>query len=452
MNDWYEAEQRIERAQQLSESQRWAEALGEIDAALAINPNNASWHAQRGCLLEELERIEEAVDAYVTSLDLEPGDRDISMALGVAFARLERFTKALEVFEGVARSNADFEPAYCHRIAVYAELGLHDQAEQMFYLAQELNDACPHCFFHIGGSLAARGDVDRAIFCWRRVLELDPGYIGVNRQIAQAFRAKGALEEARAYFLSEVRNDPGNTDLLYELAELTLEAGQVATAAAKFSHILELDPEHAEARFALGRIWLRRGQPDRAMECFEAVRGQGEDGADLPGFDLKVGEALFRMGRFAEASEPLERAAEHEPANVVVQMLLGNCLLAAKRLKAAVNCFRRVLAIDGNNAYAYHNLGVCLLQLGRHDAGLEHCLKAILAKPDYGMAMYNAVIAYLHLARWREAKAMLRRAIRNDPANEALRRLARRFWRHRLRHYIRKVGESLRRAAGRSVA
>jgi len=449
MNDWYEAEQRVERAQQLSESQRWAEALAEIDAALAINPHNASWHAQRGCLLEELDRLEEAVDAYATSIDLDSEDRDISMALGVALARLGQFTRALAVFDDVARAFPDFEPAYCHRIAVYAELGLHDQAEQMFYLAQELSEGCPHCFFHIGGSLAARGDAGRAIYCWRRVLELDPNSIGVNRQIAQAYRAKGDLDEARMYFLSEVRNDPGNTDLLYELAELTLESGQVATAAAKFSHILELEPDHPEARFALGRIWLRRGQPERALECFEVIRSQGDLDADLPGFSLKFGEALYRLGRFEEAHEHLQRAVEEDPANPTVQMLQGNCLLAARRLKPAANCFRRVLAVDGNNAFAYHNLGVCLLQLGSHEAGLEHCLKAIQAKPDYGMAMYNAVIAYLHLARWREARALLHRAIRNEPANEALHKLARRVWRHRLRHYLRKLDGLWRRISGR---
>ena len=38
MNEWFEAEQRIERAQELTESQRWAEALAELEAALAINP------------------------------------------------------------------------------------------------------------------------------------------------------------------------------------------------------------------------------------------------------------------------------------------------------------------------------------------------------------------------------------------------------------------------------
>ena len=66
MGDWLEAEQRVERAHLLSESQRWTEALAELDAAIAINPNSAPWHAQRGLILEELDRCGEAVQAYYT--------------------------------------------------------------------------------------------------------------------------------------------------------------------------------------------------------------------------------------------------------------------------------------------------------------------------------------------------------------------------------------------------
>ena len=72
MNDWFDAEQRIERAQELSESRHWDEALAEIDAALELNPGNGLWHAHRGFLLDQLERFEEAIDSYAQALALLP--------------------------------------------------------------------------------------------------------------------------------------------------------------------------------------------------------------------------------------------------------------------------------------------------------------------------------------------------------------------------------------------
>src|SRR3990172_7641273 len=128
MNDWLEAEQRVERAQQLSESHRWAEALTELEAALAIQPSNALWHAQRGYLLEELDRTEDAAAAYQRSLDLDSSDREGALALGATLARRGRMGAALESFEAMAQQHPDCEPAYCHRVYICGELGRHDQA------------------------------------------------------------------------------------------------------------------------------------------------------------------------------------------------------------------------------------------------------------------------------------------------------------------------------------
>lgn len=450
MNDWFEAEQRVERAQQLSESMRWEEALSELDVALSINPSNATWNAQRGYILEELERWDEAVSAYRTALELEPGDREVTAALGGALCRLGRFGQALDAFEELAKHYPDFEPAYCHRIGIYADLGRHEHAEQMFYMAQELNDACPHCFFHMGASLAARGATERALYCWRRVLELEPDYIGVNRRIAQAYRAKGQLDIARQYYVREIRDDPGNTDVIYELAELLLDSKKVAAAAAKLSQILELEPEHVEARFSLGKIWLARGQPERALACFQTVQTVIDAWDTLDGFDLTIGEALLRLGQFVEARPHLESAAELSVGDTRGAMLLGDCLAAMKRLPSAVDAFRRAVAIDEGDATAQYKLGSCLCALGQYEAGLGHLTDAIKARSDFVPALRAAALACVHLGRWREARSLLTRAIKLNPDDAGLVRLRKRLWALRLRRSWRRLAAAIGRITGRS--
>ncbi len=439
MNDWFEAEQRVERAQQLSESQRFAEALAEIDVALSINPNNAAWHAQRGYLLDELGQVAEAVSAFERSLLMESGERDVSMALGVALLQLERYARAIEVFEELSRLYPDFEPAYCYRINAYAHLGQHDRAEEMFYLAQELNAECPHCFFHIGASLADRGQTERAIYCWQRVLELEPAYIGVNRRIAQAYCAQGKLDLAREYFLEEFREDPGNTDLICEFAELLLAAGDVATAAAKYLQVLELEPDHAAAQFALGRVWLQTGQSAQALTCFDALRTDELDDKELAELERCRGEALLQLGRVAEAREPLTKAAGRAGADAHTHMLLGTCLMADNHPAEAADSFRLALAQDSRNCYAHNNLGICSLRTGLTETGLLHFLEAIRLKPDFKIALFHAGVAHVELGRWRDAKSMLERTLKVDPEFVAARQLRDRLWRFRLRHTARRI-------------
>jgi len=150
MHEWFDAEQRVERAQNFCETRQWSEALAEMDAALTMHPENAAWHAMRGYLLHVLGRESEAADAYEMALQVEPDDRDISMVLGIAMARLGRLARAADVLEELSAKHPDFTPAYCHRIYIYTELGMHERAEEIFYLAQQYDDACPHCFYHMG--------------------------------------------------------------------------------------------------------------------------------------------------------------------------------------------------------------------------------------------------------------------------------------------------------------
>ncbi|MBI3835905.1 MAG: tetratricopeptide repeat protein [Planctomycetes bacterium] len=431
MSDWLDAEKRVERAQQLSESQRWAEALAELDAAVAINPENALWHAQRGFLLEELNRPVEATGAYERSLEIEPGDRDVAMALGAALARQGRHANALTVFENIARQHSDFEPAYCHRIFVYAQLGRHDQAEEMFYRAQEIDEDCPHCFYYMGESLSMRSLTDRALFCWQKVLDLDPEYVGVNHHIAEAMRIKGDLQSAREYLLRELRNDPGNTDLLLDLADLALQSGDKDGAVTKLEQVIELEPRHAEAYYQLACIQLEQERVAKALTSFEVALSLADGRTEFPNFDARYGETLLRSGKPEDAKARLERALRRDANDHRAMFLLAECLLSLKKPEEAANCCRRALALDDRNGCLHHQLSICLLHMKKYEGSLEHALRAVELDPALTDALFHSAIAAVRLRRWGFAKTQLRTLLQAEPNHQPALSLLKGLWRIR---------------------
>ena len=120
MNDWQDAEDRVEKAQELFAQQKWQEALDELRAAIAMNPYNSSWYFNIGLTLDELGRYDEALEAYTKALRIEPDDIEALHRLGVDLARLGKFDQALKSFEQITRLDSSYEPAYCERIAVFA--------------------------------------------------------------------------------------------------------------------------------------------------------------------------------------------------------------------------------------------------------------------------------------------------------------------------------------------
>jgi tetratricopeptide (TPR) repeat protein len=440
MNDWFDAEQRAERSQQLSESRRWAEALAEIDAALQVNPSNVAWVAQRGFLLDQLEQFDDAIEAYKSLLEDDPDDREVLLALGIDLERVGRLAESSETFQRLTSAFPDFEPGFCFQILLYAELEQHDKAEEMFYLAQQLREDCPNCFYHMGISLAERGDFERAIFCWRRVLDIDPEFENIRGQMARAYRAMNDQDRAVEWYLTAIREDPGDTELHYEMGHLLAESEDWSRAAAKFRQVIELEPDHVDGHFALAEVLLLSGEAESALELLKQVGAFDEQ---YPGLELRLGSACLKLGRHKDARKHLDRAVEEAPTSEAL-MLLGNCLLWLQKPAIAADQFRRVIAIDERVPNAHHNLGVCCFLTGEHEAGIKHCRRALELKPDYILAVVKLVLAYERLGRFAEVREMIEYGLRIDGDNALLQHLQDRLWKSRIRHGLRRVASVCR--------
>src|SRR5688572_8058054 len=171
MNDWDDAERRVEKAQELFEQRRWLEALEELRAATSINPYNSAWFFNIGLTLDEMGRFEEAIEAYRQSLKIEEDDPQAMLHLGIDLRRIGKLEQALRVLERIEHIDNTFEPAYCERVLTYAEMGEHEKAEETFYLARLYKEHCSDCYDHMARSLAMRGLYDKAIYCWQKALD-----------------------------------------------------------------------------------------------------------------------------------------------------------------------------------------------------------------------------------------------------------------------------------------
>lgn len=441
MRDWLDAETRIERAQQLSDMHRWPEALDELDAALAINPNDATWHAHRGHILDQLERHDEAADAYRTALELNSESPDVETALCIDLIRTGQHSEAVSRLERLAADQPDYEPAYCNRIAAYTRLGDHEMAEQMFYEAQNITEDCPNCFHHMAESLACRGLFDRAIYCWQRALEIAPDYPLARQRIAESHWMLGRHDKAREFYLAAMRSDPGSTELLAEFGDLLVELDDLPGAAAKFRQALDLEPEATRPKVMLGLIASHQGDLDGAVGYLESAL---VDDQHYPGLRSQLGEAELRRGNLYVALRHLSLAIEDDPDDGMAQMAIGNCLLQLGRAGEAAEHFKRMIELDPELPGPHHNLGICCFLQGDFEEGIRHCLEALRIEPQNVPVLHKLALAYLHLGRWREAAEMRDRGLAVDPDYTGLKTLPRHFWGLRLRRGVRRLTTATR--------
>src|SRR3954465_4515608 len=112
MNDWNDAERRVERVQELYEQRKLADTGEEPRAAIAINPYNSGWFFNLGLTLDELDRAEEAIDAYKQALEIDPHDLQTMNRLGMDLHRVGRFKQALSTFQKIEHIDPSYEPSY----------------------------------------------------------------------------------------------------------------------------------------------------------------------------------------------------------------------------------------------------------------------------------------------------------------------------------------------------
>ena len=421
MNDWQDAEQRVERAQEHLQRRQWEAALRELQAAVEINPHNAPWLFNLGMVLDELGRFDEAADAYRKAVAIEPRDTRALNHLGVALHRTGRLKEALDTFALIETIDPAFEPSYCNRIITYSQLGRHDLADEMFYLARLYKDECPQCYYNIGRSLAERREYRKAIACWERALDMDGAHPRLHVRIAEALHTLGDLEQARQHYLLAVRNDPGDVETLVAFGALLEAMGRAEDALEKYRRATELAPEHPAGHFHLGQ-WLGR-RPGRDEEASAALTKALQLDPTWPGANMRLAEIHLRAGRADRARRHLRREVLLRPEQPLMMLELSNLLLDTSQPRAAVACLKRLVAQQPQSIRALQNLAIAQFQTGRFDDAVHTSVMALRLAPGHRAVMYNLAVGCEREGEYEQGLEWVQRALAIYGRDERLRRV-----------------------------
>jgi tetratricopeptide (TPR) repeat protein len=248
-----------------AEHGNFGKALEVVDRALAIDPAQSEYHAQRGRCLIALHRPREAFEAAARALELEPRAALTLDTIGVVMTRAGAHAEAVEPYRrAVAR-----DPS---RAAYQYNLG----AAQQF-----------------------AGDLDAAANAYRRALAID----------RQHHRAWSALAQvAKAPFTSA------------EIAEIERQLGGSALNPDVELHLCHALAKHYEdlGRFAESFGYLERGKRRKRAACEEPVAAQEAL------FAAAMQTAQFGAARGYESAEPIFIIGMPRTGTTLVERILSS--------------------------------------------------------------------------------------------------------------------------------
>jgi TolB-like protein/DNA-binding SARP family transcriptional activator len=152
------------------------------------------------------------------------------------------------------------------------------------------------------------------------------------------------IDTGIAYAERAIELDPGDTLGYMQLGNLVQLRGDHERAIALRERAVEIAPNDFQANWGLGTVLYRAGDPDRAVEVLRhAMRLSPRHPAALV---WTLAYAQLIAGRYAEAIESAERAAQLAPDRDIPNVVLAAARAASNREVEAAAAAAEVLRID----------------------------------------------------------------------------------------------------------
>jgi tetratricopeptide (TPR) repeat protein len=153
-----------------------AAALASYDRAVALRPDHAKAHYNRGVALHELGRLDEALASYERAIALKSDFVEALNNSGNILADLKRHDEALASFDRVLDLRPDFSEALNNRGVTLYELRRFGEALASHERALAVHADNPEALNNRANALHALGRHDEALADYARAVALRPDY------------------------------------------------------------------------------------------------------------------------------------------------------------------------------------------------------------------------------------------------------------------------------------
>jgi tetratricopeptide (TPR) repeat protein len=337
----------------------------------------------QGDYYERSETYDKSIEAFSKLLELYPDDINGNNVLGLIYADIEEWDKAIERYEVNFKNKVEFMYAYANLANAYRGKGLYDKAKEIleFYL-----DNFPdHAYIHHALSLLyiQRSELDLAMIEVEKSFKLDPtDYINFMRK-GDIFLYKGDLIKAE----EEYR----------KLSQATEPVGQ-AWGTIRLAYLYSLQGRFEKSRSMIlqGIVLSKNFGQDVWRSLFHQALAENLRITGNPEESLKECDNAWNSA--VEAEYPwVERLALHSKGLAFVEMnSMTEAAEAAQELKQMIEerLNRKEIRLF------YHLMGVIELKKENYSKAIEHFKKAI-SLLSYGPATQDAdFIASLAFANY----------------------------------------------------
>lgn len=248
-----------------------------------------------------------------------------------------------------------------------------------------------------GGALEAAkkrardGDVEGAVQAARQAVTEQPRSEEAHLLLASLLGLQDDTAGAVAAIDEGLSSIPSSAALHHAKGMTALESDDLKTAVDELeqARTFARPEQRAEILADLAYAYLFSGKTEDAEKL--ATESRALDPKSYAAA-FTHGEALLRLGRFADAAEAYQAAATISPDEVLPRSRLVTALMKSGNFKEAVPALEALLPLEKENPARIHAaLAQSKLELGQAKEAVKHAQKAVELQPDEDS--YRALLA-----------------------------------------------------------
>ena len=360
---------------------------------IALNPDARRVYQNLAAELNRLGRSGEALVAARVAVEKDPGSAETQTTLGLALLELERYEEAEKQF----RRALEIKPRYAYAWQNLADLlrrqGQYEAASDMFRKALEINPANALAHAGMGHTLFQLDRYEEAIAGIRRAIAIESDLLQTHRDLNFALgwslHKTGRFDEAERYLSNVLGKSAQNANDFLQIADIFRVRADYRKAVEAYRDALETEPDNAKAHAGLGDALFRLERYQEAIDSMQRALVLQPDQPSAPALHYLTGESLQALGRPEQALAHYENALRVNPQFDDAARRLAALLFAQQRYQEALEVYQPLADRNPGDVGTISDIGSILFMLGRPEEALQKYEQALSLDPTHETTLKN---------------------------------------------------------------
>ncbi len=387
---------------------------------------------QQGLIYAKLKRYSEAIEEFKKELEKNPDSTNAYYHLGSSYLKLKEYDNAETAIKNALKLKPNFSEArFQLAIIVMARAdGLRKLGESESVVLEKLLEAEDICreiiekdqnflksYALLGQIHFSQGLLDDAIIDYKHLLNVDNTFVNGHIALARLYIKKGKLDLAEKecnLVLSEF--EPDNIQSLFLLSTIYEKTRKYDEAVVLLKQILEKNPGNKSVHIQLGLLYLKLSKYDEAFA--ESEYAFNNQSATQPAAVYFIQGSVWLQRRdYEKAVSVLKEATLRLPNMVETHYFLAHAEVGLGRLQEAINEFKVAINVAPSYIPAKLSLARLLSRVGGWQREIVRLCKDILdIKPDHIEALQMLGLEYVKKRDFENAELEFRKIIELSPS------------------------------------